>query len=150
MPRQTLRIIDANYNRIGEGATLILPVFHPGGLFFLGDGHALQADGEPLGTGIETSMEVEFQVELRKKARVSMPRVETGDAIISVASQPEFASSLDRALQMATTDMWRWLVNAYKLEPWAAHQMIGMHGSYHVVTVAGSMALEIPKKWLPR
>ena len=36
-----------DYNQIGEGATVILPVFHPGGLLFIGDGHALMADGEP-------------------------------------------------------------------------------------------------------
>jgi amidase len=64
--------------------------------------------------------------------------------LISVGSQPEFASSLDRALQMATTDMVRWLVNDYKLEPWAAHQLIGAVGKYDVVTVAGSMALKVP------
>jgi len=45
-----------DYNEVGEGATLILPVYHAGALLFLGDGHALQADGEPTGTGIETSM----------------------------------------------------------------------------------------------
>src|SRR5271156_6634031 len=89
-----------DYNEIGEGATVILPVFHPGGLLFLGDGHALMADGEPTSTGIETSMDVEFSVELRKGARVTGPRVETGDDLISLGSQPEFASSLDRALQL--------------------------------------------------
>ena len=66
-----------DYNRIGEGATVVLPVFHPGALFFLGDGHALQADGEPTGTGIETSMDVTFTVALRKRAGVNNPRVET-------------------------------------------------------------------------
>jgi len=138
-----------DYNEIGEGATVILPVFHPGGLLFLGDGHALMADGEPTGTGVETSMDVEFSVEIRKNPQVSGPRVETDDYLISMGSQPEFASSLDRALQMATTDMVRWLVNDYKLEPWAAHQLIGAVGKYDVVTVAGSMALKVPKKYLP-
>ena len=38
-----------DYNKIGEGATVYLPVYHPGGLLFVGDGHALQADGEPTG-----------------------------------------------------------------------------------------------------
>ncbi len=42
----------------------------------------------------------------------------------------------------------RWLVNDYKLEPWAAHQLIGAVGKYDVVTVAGSMALKVPKKYL--
>ena len=138
-----------DYNEIGEGATVILPVFHPGGLLFLGDGHALMADGEPTGTGVETSMDVEFSVEVRKGAQVNGPRVETADHIITIGSQPEFASSLDRALQMATTDMVRWLVADYHLEPWAAHQLIGAAGKYEVVTVAGSMALKIPKKYLP-
>ena len=41
-----------DYNEIGEGATVVLPVFHPGALLFLGDGHALMADGEPTGTGV--------------------------------------------------------------------------------------------------
>ena len=128
---------------------MLLPVFQPGALLFIGDGHALQADGEPTGTGIETSMNVEFTVNLRKKARLAGPRVETSEYIISMGSQPEFASSLDRALQMATSDMATWLISDYKLEPWAAHLLIGYQGKYDVVTVAGSMALKIPKKYLP-
>jgi acetamidase/formamidase len=124
-------------------------VFHAGALLFIGDGHALQADGEPLGTGIETSMDVEFTVVLRKGANLSNPRLETSDYIASIGSQPEFASPLDRALQMATSDMAAWLAAEYKLEPWAAHQLIGNVGRYDVVTVAGSVALRILRKWLP-
>jgi len=139
-----------DYNEIGEGATVILPVSHPGALLFLGDGHALQGDGEPTGTGVETSLDVEFTVEVRKKAAVSGPRVENQEYLISIGSQPEFASSLDRALQMATTDMVRWLTSEFQLEPWAAHLLIGYQGRYDVVTVAGSMALKIPKRFLPR
>jgi amidase len=139
-----------DYNEIAEGAAVILPVFHPGALLFMGDGHAIMADGEPTGTGVETSMDVEFSVEVKKGASISGPRVETADYLISIGSQPEFSSSLDRALQMATTDMVRWLVNDYKLEPWAAHQLIGAVGKYDVVTVAGSMALKVPKKYVIR
>jgi amidase len=138
-----------DYNEIGEGATVILPVYHPGALLFIGDGHALQADGEPIGTGIETSMAVEFSVELRKKSPLAGPRVETSEHIISVGSQPEFASSMNRGLQMATSDMVNWLTSEYKMEPWAAHLLIGYQGSYDVVTVAGSVALKIPKQQLP-
>lgn len=138
-----------DYNRIGEGATVILPVYHPGALLFMGDGHALMADGEPTGTGVETSMDVEFSVDLIKKAKVSGPRVETMDDLISVGAQPEFESSLDRALQLATTDMVEWLANDYQMEPWAAHMLIGFAGKYDVVTVQGTMALRIPKRYLP-
>jgi amidase len=139
-----------DYNEIGEGAAVILPVYHKGALLFMGDGHAIMADGEPTGTGVETSMDVEFSVEIKKNAHTNGPRVETADSIISIGSQPEFSSSLDRGLQMATTDMVRWLTGDYQLEPWAAHQLIGAVGKYDVVTVAGSMALKIPKKYLAK
>jgi len=139
-----------DYNRVAEGATLILPVYHPGALFFLGDGHALQADGEPLGTGIEISMDVDFSIELRKKAAVGLPRLETPDAIVSIGSQPEFASPLDRALQLATSDMAAWLAGTYGMEPWAAHLLIGMKAHYDVVTVAGSVGLRLPRAALPK
>jgi amidase len=138
-----------DYNEVGEGATVILPVFHPGALLFVGDGHALMADGEPTGTGVETSMDVEFSVDLVKKAKVTGPRVETADYLISVGAQPEFESSLDRALQLATTDMVEWLANDYQMEPWAAHMLVGFVGKYDVVTVQGTMALRIPKRYLP-
>jgi len=138
-----------DYNRMGEGAAVILPVFHAGAYLFMGDGHAIQADGEPTGTGVETSMDVEFSVRVIKKAGVSGPRVVTADSIISIGAQPEFVSSLDRALQMATSDMVRWLTKDYGLEPWAAHLLIGAQGKFEVVTVAGSMALVVPKKYLP-
>ena len=138
-----------DYNEIGEGTTVMLPVYQPGALLFLGDGHALQADGEPTGTGIETSMDVEFTVQLRKKANLAGPRAETREHIISIGSQPEFASSTNRGLQLATTDMINWLTADYKLEPWAAHLLIGSQGRYDIVTVAGSVALKIPKSVLP-
>jgi amidase len=111
-----------DYNEIGEGATVMLPVYHPGALLFIGDGHALQGDGESTGTGIETSLDVELTVEVRKKTPLTGPRMENNEYIISIGGQPEFASSLDRGLQMATTDMARWLVDEYGLEPWAARR----------------------------
>ncbi|MBI3209047.1 MAG: acetamidase/formamidase family protein [Candidatus Solibacter usitatus] len=139
-----------DYNRVAEGATVVLPVYHAGALLFMGDGHALQADGEPTGTGVETSMDVTFTVQVRKKAGVENPRLENKDYIIAIGSQPEFATSLDRSLRVATSEMVNWLVRDYKMEPWAAHMLIGYQGSYDVVTVAGSMALRIPRASLPK
>lgn len=138
-----------DYNRVREGATVILPVYHPGALLYVGDGHALMGDGEPTGNGIETSMDVEFSVDIARKMKLDGPRLENAESIISIGSQPEFVSSLDRALAMATTDMVKWLSSEYKLEPWAAHLLVAFQGQYDVVTVSGSMALRIPKKYLP-
>jgi acetamidase/formamidase len=139
-----------DYNRVVEGVTLVLPVYHPGALFFIGDGHALQADGEPIGTGVETTMEVVFTVTLRKKAEIPGPRLEAPDFIASIGSQPEFASSLDRSLRLATSDMVDWLVKQYGMEPWAAHLLVGNQGRYDVITVQGSMALRLPRSALPK
>jgi acetamidase/formamidase len=138
-----------DYNEVGEGATVHLPVFHPGALLFVGDAHALQADGEPTGTGVETSMDLTFTVTLRKKAGLSGPRLERPDFIAAIGSQPEFATSLDRSLRLATSDMVDWLVKDYGMEPWAAHLLIGYQGKYDVITVQGSMALRLPRSALP-
>jgi amidase len=102
-----------------------------------------------MGTGIETSLDIDFTVDVRKNVRLTGPRLENKEYVISIGSQPEFRSSLDQALRMATVDMVRWLQADYGLEPWAAHLLIGMQGRYEVVTVAGSMALKIPKRYLP-
>lgn len=73
-----------DYNSVVEGATVILPVYHPGALLYVGDGHALMGDGEATGNGVETSMDVEFSVELRKGMKLSGPRLETSDSLISL------------------------------------------------------------------
>ena len=52
---------------------------------------------------------------------------------------------MNRGLQLATSDMIDWLVSEYDWDDWAAHMLIGMVGVYDVVTVAGSVALKIPK-----
>ena len=55
-----------DYYGMVEGMTIYLPVFVPGGLLFLGDGHAVQSQGEVTGAGLETSCEVTFEVGLVK------------------------------------------------------------------------------------
>jgi amidase len=139
-----------DYNEVREGATILLPVYHPGALLYLGDGHALQGDGEPTGNGIETSLDVEFSVDLIKQAHLTGPRLETADYLISVGAQPEFESDLNRGLQVATTDMVRWLTEEYKLDSWIAQVLLAFQSKYDIITVAGSVGLKIPKSCLPK
>src|SRR5262249_49341440 len=61
-----------DYNRLREGVTLYLPVDQPGALLFLGDGHAAQGDGELTGNALETSMDIEFTVEVIPRKRLDM------------------------------------------------------------------------------
>ncbi len=53
-----------DYNQMREGITVYLPVFQPGALLFMGDGHAAQGDGELTGNALETSMDIEFTVDV--------------------------------------------------------------------------------------
>ncbi len=139
-----------DYNEVREGATVLLPVYHPGALLYIGDGHALQGDGEPTGNGIETSLDVAFSVDIVKNAHLTGPRLETSDYLISVGAQPEFSSDLNHGLQIATTDMVRWLTEEYKMDSWVAQVLLAFQSKYDVITVAGSVGLRIPKSCLPK
>ena len=103
-----------DYNDVAEGAAVWFPVFHYGAYFYLGDGHAVQGDGEGLGNGVETSMDVQFTVRVHKGKHLSNPRLVNSEYLISIASQPEFHSSMDFAVREANSDMLRWLMEDYK------------------------------------
>lgn len=120
-----------DYRRFGPGASIAFPVSVPGGLFFLGDGHACQGDGEIVGTGIETSFEVEFTLTLRKNAPGRWPRAETETEIITLAS----GRPLDQALQFATTEMLRWIVEDLGVDEMEASHLLGMMVRYDVANV---------------
>src|ERR1700733_2818070 len=73
-----------DFNEISEGATIYLPVSNPGALLYLGDGHAEQGDGELNGNALETSMDVEFTVDVIPNKRPPAPRIETSTSIIAM------------------------------------------------------------------
>ena len=139
-----------DYNDIVEGATLYFPVFHTGAYFYIGDGHALQGDGEGLGNGIETSLDVTFTVRVQKGKRLSIPRLVNDRYIISIGSQPEFSSSMDQGLRMANSDMVRWLQSDYGLSGPEAHLLMGTVVEHKIVTYFGTMSTLIPKRFIPR
>ncbi|MBV6433562.1 MAG: hypothetical protein IANPNBLG_03740 [Bryobacteraceae bacterium] len=139
-----------DYNEMVEGATVYFPVFHKGAYFYVGDGHALQGDGEGLGSGVETSLDVQFTVKVHKGKRLSIPRLENDEYIISIASQPEFSSSMDVGVRTANSDMLRWLQNGYGLTAPEAHLLMGAVVKHQIVTYFGTVTAMIPKKFLPK
>ena len=108
-----------------------------GAYLFFGDGHALQGDGEAVGSGIETSLDVQFTVTLRKQAKLTDPRVENAEYLISIGARTATNRSLNDALSIATSDMMRWLVDDYGIEPVAAHLLIGHQAKYDVAALSG-------------
>jgi len=136
-----------DYRRFGPGTTAYFPVSEPGALFFLGDGHFVQGDGEIVGTGIETSFEVEFTVRVLKGRAPGWPRGETAEHIFTLGN----ARPLDQALQHATTEMLAWLKADYGLDATAASHVLGQCVRYDVANVfnpAYSVACRLPKRVL--
>ena len=120
-----------DYNQNREGATLYLPVNQPGALLFLGDGHAAQGDGELTGNALETSMDIEFTVDLIRGKSLGQPRSEN-DEYVMVSG---IAGSLDDALKMATTGMSRWLEQEYKLSAGEIAMVLGSSMRYDIAEV---------------
>jgi acetamidase/formamidase len=137
-----------DYRGFRAGVTVFLPVFTEGALFFLGDGHALQGEGEITGSGLEISMDVEFSVSLHQQASIRWPRGETADHLFTVGN----ARPLDEAVQHATTEMLRWLRGDLHLDELSAHILMGYCAEYDVGNVydpAYTMVCKIEKRLLP-
>jgi len=115
-----------DYRGYVAGVTALFPVFVPGALIHLGDGHAVQGDGEIVGTGIETSFDVRFTVELLKGRAIAWPRGEDEGFIWTVGN----ARPLDQAVQHATSEMLRWLQTDYGLSAIAANTLMGQVAVY--------------------
>jgi acetamidase/formamidase len=78
-----------------------MPVYQAGAMLTVGDGHALQADGEITGQGLETSMDVEFTVDLIKDQLLDQPWAENAEYIMVFG----IGGSLSDALQNATAGL---------------------------------------------
>jgi acetamidase/formamidase len=120
-----------DYRGFTTGVTVYFPVFAPGALLHVGDGHALQGDGEIVGTGIEISFEVQVTVHVLKGKRIGWPRGENAEYIFTAGN----ARPLDQALQHATTEMQRWLVEEYGLDAVGANILLGQCVEYEVGNV---------------
>lgn len=130
------------------GASVAFPVSEPGALFFLGDGHARQGDGEITGTGVETSFEMTVTLRVQKGRTIAWPRGEDARGIFTVGN----ARPLDQALQHAATEMLARLWEEYGLDRAAASILIGMAVELDVANMfnpAYSVVCRLPHDVLP-
>jgi amidase len=136
-----------DFNEVIEGATVYLPVRAPGAMLYLGDGHAAQGDGELNGNALETSMDVEFTVDLISGKGVPGPRVESATHLMAVGLD----GSIDDAFRDATTNMADWLTDKYGLTPSEVAEVMGTSAEYKVSEVAdrnAGVVLKINKERL--
>lgn len=137
-----------DYRGFVSGVTVYFPVFVPGALLFVGDGHALQGDGEISGSGVEISFDVQFTVNVHKGQHIRWPRGESATYIFTVGN----ARPLDQAVQHATTEMLRWLQEVYQLSAREAGMLLGYCVEYDVGNIfdpAYTMVCKVPKRFLP-
>jgi acetamidase/formamidase len=100
-----------DYNGNAEGTTLYFPVFHPGALLGMGDAHGAMGDGEVVGTGLETSVDVTFSVDVIKGYSTPQVRAETKDYLISFG----VSGSVPESIQLATSQLAEWVKHDYML-----------------------------------
>ena len=133
---------------IKEGATVYLPIFHEGALFYFGDGHALQGEGEIAGTGLEATMDVILQFDLIKDKPIDWPRIENDEFIMVAAS----ARPLIDAFRLAHIELIEWLEDDYGFDRWEAYQVLSQVAESTVANIVDpqyTVVAKFPKKYLP-
>jgi len=110
------------------GTTLYLPVHVPGALLSIGDGHAMQGDGEVTGTALETSLRGTFEVHVRKGLRLKWPRAETPTHYIAMGLHED----LDEASRLAVRELVEFLVSEKKLSREDAYMLCSLAASLRV------------------
>ncbi len=136
-----------DYSQIREGVTMYFPVYHPGALLFVGDGHAVEGDGELTGDALETSMDVEFTVDVIEGQSADMPRAENGEYLMALG----IGNSLTDALQTATTNLAQWLERDYKLSANEVAMVLGTSMRYDIAEVVDpevNVVAKVPKSVL--
>jgi amidase len=137
-----------DYAGMNAGVKLMLPVNEPGALLFIGDGHARMGEGEVVGSGLETSMDVELTVDLVKKKPIGWPRLESDTHIMVLGS----ARPLLEAFQHATSELQRWLMADYGMTERGAQTFMGQAAEYEIANVVDpnfTIVAKIRKSMLP-
>ena len=151
---------------ISTGARVMLPVSQPGALLFIGHGQARKGDGAITGSGVETSLDVEFSVTVVKKREwphssvvrpstvvgefaQGWPRIETDEYLMAVGS----ASILADALQRSTLELHHWLDDDFGLSEKTVSLLMGQSLEYEVANItdaACTVVAKIRKAYLPK
>lgn len=132
------------------GHAIYLPVHNPGALFYIGDCHAAQGEGEVCGVALEVSAYVTVSFEVIKGRKpLEWPRIESDTRIMSVGS----AKPMEDAARIAVADLVDWMVTDYGFRQYDAYQLLTQIGGLYVanmVDITYSICAWIDKKYLKR
>lgn len=132
------------------GSSIFLPVFVPGALLSIGDGHSAQGDGEINVTAIETSMNGTIQIKLRKDLSITSPIAQTSTDIITMG----FGQTLDEAFESALKQMISFLEQFVGLNAEEAYVLCSLAVNFHITQVVNTPEKGVhgmlPKSILPK
>jgi acetamidase/formamidase len=133
-----------DFKALTAGATLFLPVFQPGALFYAGDAHGVQGDGEVSGNALEQSMTGVFRFVLHKGKTISAPRAETATHYVMMGIDLD----LNRALRLAVVETMDFLSKEKGLTQANALSLSSLAVDFHIAeAVDGTQVVvgKIPK-----
>ena len=110
------------------GTTVFFPVWAPGALFEVGDGHAAMGNGEVDITALETSLRGTLQFILHKGAGLKYPRAETPTHYISMG----FDQDLTEATKKAVREMIDFLMATKHLSHDDAYMLTSVAGDVDI------------------
>ena len=129
------------------GNTVYLPVHHPGALFFTGDAHAAQGQGELCGVALEIAAKGTFTFDVIKGKSIVWPRIESPDRIMTVGS----AKPMEDAARIAYSELVKWLAADFGFDTLDAYQLLSQAGGLYVgnmVDTVYSLVASCPKRYL--
>ena len=132
---------------VKPGNTIYLPVWNEGALFYTGDCHARQGQGELCGVALEITSKVTVVFEVIKDKAIEWPRIESDSAIMVVGS----ARPMEDAARIANTELVLWLEQEYGYDRWDAYQLLTQAGGLYVgnmVDTTYSLVASVEKKHL--
>lgn len=133
---------------VRPGNTVYLPVWNEGALFYTGDTHARQGQGELCGVALEITSRVTVVFDVIRGREIQWPRIESPDRVMVVGS----ARPMEDAARIANTELVLWLEAEWGIERWNAYQLLTQAGGLYVgnmVDTAYSLVASIEKRYLP-
>lgn len=115
----------------GPGTSMYYPVLNEGALFWCGDSHFAEGDGEISGTAIEGHLNATLQFIVHKDLRIHNPVLETPNAWMCHA----FDRDLNEAMRLAALEAIDFLVAREHLTRQEAYSLLSVAGDFHVTQV---------------
>jgi acetamidase/formamidase len=120
-----------DFRELKVGSTLYLPVFQPGALFYVGDPHGVQGDGEVSGNALEQSLTGVFRFTVLKGKHITGPRAENGTRYFLMGIDTD----LNRAARKAVLETVDFLVKEKGLSPAKALSLCSIAIDFRIAEV---------------